>query len=178
MTIEEAEAAIAELEKTNKELTDEIAGLGTNVGMSDEDLKKLEQKLYNKGFDAARNKLEEDKKNYLLKDDVDKMLAERDKKFSVKTALMKMGIKSPDKALKVIEEDDYEAFGTEEFKVEDFKSKYEDVLVFAKESGGHKNITKNNKIPEQKITSSTYASMSASEKSKMSAADKLALLKD
>ena len=170
MTLEEAEVKITELEGTISTQTEKIVGLEKNAGkISDDELKKIEQKSYNQGFDKAKNQFEGEKENLLNKDDVEKMLSERDFQHGVQTELLKMGISSPKKALKIIDEDDLKTFGTDAFKVDDFKNKYSDVLVFKNEGGGnHTPILKDNREQEKpKMTAEQYSELSKDERMKI-----------
>ena len=170
MTLEEAEAKILELEGTITTQSEKIVGLEDNAGkLSDEELKKIEQKSYNQGFDKAKNQFDGEKANLLNKDDVEKMLSDRDHEHNVETQLLKMGIKSPKKALKIIDEEDFKTFGTDSFKADDFKNKYSDVLVFKDEGGGsHTPILKDNRDEEKpKMTAEQYSELSKEERMKV-----------
>ncbi|RLA68950.1 MAG: hypothetical protein DRG09_06905 [Epsilonproteobacteria bacterium] len=181
MTLEEALVKITSLEGEITTQKVSIAELSKNAGkLSDEDQKKIEQKAYNQGFDKAKNQFEGEKKDLLKKEDVEKLLSERDHLFKIKTDLREMGVKNADRAMKMIDEDDLKSFGTDEFKTDDFKTKYGDVLIFAKDgSNPPKVITKDNKLPDQKkVTSDSYGDLSPTEKAKMSPDEKLALLRE
>lgn len=184
MTLEEAQAKITELNKDIQTKDGEIAGLNDKVKnagkeLSEDDMKKIEQKFYNQGFDKAKNQFEDDKKDYLKKDDVDKMLSDRDSKYRVKTELLKIGALNPEKAFVNLSEDEIASIGTDDFKLEDFKANHADDIVFKTDDKGQppKNITKDNKKPKQTVTADSYKEMSPSEKAKMSSEDKLALLR-
>ena len=182
----ELEEALAKIE----ELNTEVAGLKENAGkIPAEELKKIEQKAYNQGYDKAKNAYEaqindlkkETGEKYVQKEEVEKMLTERERAFKTQKELLKMGIKNPEKAMKIIDDEDLETFGTEAFKEEDFKNKYGDVLVFKKEESTppepNKPFTKNNTQPRApKLTAEEYAKMSAEERAKVPKEDRDALL--
>ncbi len=185
MTIEEAEAEITKLkgelkiaEGKNAESVKTIAGFEAKGKEAEKNL----QAQYNKGFDKAKNQYETDQeKNFIKKDEVEAMLTKRDKVHSTETTLMKMGVNNPTRVMKMIDEDDLNNFGTEEFKDEDFRKKYESVIVFGKAGGKTppRVITKDNQKPKpEAVTSESYGDLSASEKGKMSDDQKLALLKE
>ncbi len=179
MTLEEALSKITDLETVIAENKNTIAGLEENAGkvLSEDDLKKLEQKSYNTGFDKAKNQFESDKKDMIGKDDVEKMLNDRDLVYKTKTELLKMGVKNPDKALKMIDESDLQGFGGEDFKADEFKSKYEDSIVFKSEGGTPPVVmTKNNNTPKEKMTAETYAGLSADERKAVSREERQALM--
>ena len=178
MTLEEALTRIGVLEADLGSRDTEINALKETAksSISAEDFDKMKQKAYNQGFDKAKNQFEAEKEGFIKKDDVDKMLSERDSLNLKKVELFKMGIKNPDVALKIINEDDLSAIGTEEFKADDFKAKYSEDIVFSKEVNTHKPRTKNNDTEDKKITAENYNELSDTQKAKMSEEDKLALL--
>lgn len=137
------------------------------------------QVQYNKGFDASTNKHKDDKEGFISKEDVDKMLSDRDTSFSRQSALKSLGIKNPKNAMKIISDDDLATLGSKDFKEEDFKKKYGDDIVFTSQKEEAKkpsNFTKNNTKVKTDMTAASYAEMSTSERAKISTADKLALL--
>ncbi|MCK5743961.1 MAG: hypothetical protein KAH30_04430 [Caldisericia bacterium] len=182
MTLEEAQTKITELTDQLKDRDGKIVEFTKNAGkqLSEDDLEKIRQKADNQGFDRAKKQFETEKKDFISKGDVDKMLEDRDHLFATKTELLKMGVKNVDKAIKVIDEDDLESFGTADFKSDDFKTKYEDSIVFG-EAGGkppHKPFTKDNKKPpHETVTADNYDQLSEKERNNMSDEDKLALIK-
>jgi len=185
MELEEA-LALIETQKT------EIQGLKDTSKTALDDLTKTHEKAiqvsYNKGFDKAKNASKDEVKDgYIKKEDVEEMLSKRDKSFSLQTALTKMGVKNPKRAMKSIDEDDLATIGSEDFNEEGFKKKYGEDIVFTsskkeeEEEGDDKkqtpsNLTKNNKEAKTGLTAEKYAGMSKSERAKISTADKLALL--
>ena len=183
MTIEEAQAKIKELTDALEAKDGKLAELQENAGkVSKEELEKIEQRAYNKGFDKAKNQFTEEKKGYVSKDEVEQLLSARDKAFKTQRELLKMGIKNPERAMKIIDEDDLAKFGTDDFKVDDFKSKYSDVLVFKAEDNtpppSNKPFTKNNSTPAtKKLTAEEYAEMSKEERAKLSNEERAELLK-
>ena len=182
MELEEA-LALIETQKT------EIQGLKDTNKTALDDLTKTHEKAiqvsYNKGFDKAKNASKDEVKDgYIKKEDVEEMLSKRDKNFSLQTALTKMGIKNPKRAIKSIDEDDLATIGSEDFNEEDFRKKYSEDIVFTTSSQEEEeesnknssNFTKNNKKVKTGLTAESYAGMSATERAKISTADKLALL--
>ena len=179
MELEEA-LALIETQKT------EIQGLKDTGKTALDDLTKTHEKAlqvsYNKGFDKAKNASKDEVKDgYIKKEDVEEMLSKRDTNFSLQTALTKMGVKNPKRAMKSIDEDDLATIGSEGFDEEGFKKKYGEDIVFTTSSNEeeHKkpsNFTKNNKEVKTGLTAESYAEMSATERAKISTADKLALL--
>jgi len=184
MELEEA-LALIETQKT------EIAGLKDTHQTALSDLTKTHEKAvqvsYNKGFDKAKNASKDEVKDgYIKKEEVEAMLLEKDNLFKRKSTLSKMGVKNPERALKIIDEEDLALFGSEDFKEDDFKKKYGEDIVFSTSSqkeedeGDEKkppsNITKNNQKPRTGLTAEKYAEMSDTERAKISTADKLALL--
>jgi len=183
MDLEEA-LALIETQKT------EIQGLKDTHQTALNDLTKTHEKAiqvsYNKGFDKAKNASKDEVKDgYIKKEEVEAMLLEKENLFKRKSTLSKMGVKNPERALKIIDEEDLALFGSEDFKEDDFKKKYGEDIVFStssqkEEEGGEKkppsNITKNNQKPNTGLTAEKYADMSDTERAKISTADKLALL--
>ena len=178
MTLEEALARIGALEAELGNKDTEINALKevAKSSVSAEELDKIKQKVFNQGFDKAKNQFEIDKEGFIKKEDVDNMLSERDALNQKKVELFKMGIKNPDTALKIIEKDDLNAIGTADFKADDFKAKYADDIVFGGGSGTHKPRTRNNDTADIKVTAENYNELSDTQKAKMSDSDKLALL--
>ena len=180
MTLEEMEAKITELNGTIKAQKKTIVGMediAKNV-YSKEDYDKAIQKADNQGFDRGSAKVSDDKKDFISKTDVDEMLSERDRAYNTQKELLAMGIKDPVRALKMLDEDDVKAFGTDDFKVDDFKSKYKDVLMFKDEEVApanvdHKPFTQNNtKTRQPKLTAETYAELPKEERMKVSKEDR------
>jgi hypothetical protein len=182
MELEEA-LALIDTQKT------ELQGLKDTHTTALGDLTKTHEKAiqvsYNKGFDKAKNASKDEVKDgYVKKEDVEEMLSKRDKNFSLQTALTKMGVKNPKRAMKSIDDDDLSTIGSEGFDEEGFKKKYGEDIVFTssqkEEEGEHKkkpsNFTKNNKKVKTGLTAESYAEMSDTERAKISTADKLALL--
>ncbi len=184
MTLEEALKKIEELNglidsNKAKALEDTKTQLSEQAKTHD----KAIQLAHNKGYDSAKGKFETDKDGFIKKEDVDKMLSDRDTTYSRQSTLSKMGVKNPKRALKLIDEDDLKSFGTEDFKEEDFIKKYGDDIVFngKKEEEGEKknnpsNFMKNNDKQKEGLTAEKFEAMSSEERSKLSTAQKLALL--
>lgn len=182
----ELEEALALIETQKGQLADLKATNDKAVSDLTATHEKALQVSYNKGFDKAKNASEKDiNDGYIKKEDVDKMLNDREKGFNTEKALLKMGVKNPKRALKAIEEDDLATIGEEGFNEEDFKKKYGDDIVFTTSSKEEdldplnkdsKNITKNNEKPNEGLTAEKYADMSKADRDKVSTADKLALL--
>jgi len=182
MTLEEA-LALIETQKT------EIQSIKDTSQTALDDLTKTHktetQVSYNKGFDKAKNASKDEVKDgYIKKEDVEKMLSERDTNSTLQIALTKMGVKNPKRAMKSIDEEDLAKINSADFKEEDFREKYGEDIVFSaaakKEEEETKppasNFTKNNKNANTGLTAEKYAGMSATERAKISTADKLALL--
>jgi len=183
MDLEQALAEIARLKGEATKVADtNKTALTEALKKAKEESDKALQVSYNKGFDKAKNASEEDKKNgYVSKEDVDKLLADRDTAFSRQSALRDLGIKNPKKAMKLIDEDDLASLGSEDFKSEDFVKKYGEDIVFTKQGENNQQQqrqqhTKNNEQQKEGLTAEKYEAMSTEERAKVSTADKLALL--
>jgi len=182
MTLEEAQAKIAELTEQAEAKDKTIAELNENAGkdkLSEAEVKKMEKRFFNQGYDSAKNKFEDEKKNLISKEELNSELEKRERNFKIQKELLKMGIKAPEKAMKIIEEEDLEKFGSEDFKVDEFKKRYEDVIVFKSEekpNGNSNNFTKNNGEPKKaKLTAEQYAEMSKEERMKVPKEEREAL---
>lgn len=177
MTLEEQvtalEAEVVTLKETN-------AGLVTSNGefeTANKDHEKAIQVAYNKGFDKSKNASEENLKGFINKDDVEAMLSKRDKAHNTQTALLKMGVSNPKRAMKMIDEDDLGAFGSDDFDIEKFKAKYSTDIVFKSEGGSnHKPALKQNTNTDKALTAETYAEMSQEDRSKVSKEERAKLL--
>jgi len=182
MTLEEAESRIKDLEAELSEKEKEIAEFEKNAGnvLSDEDIKKMQQKFDNQGYDRGKKQFEETLKNYVPKEEVEKKERELQRTYEIKTTLLKMGSKNPDMALKVIADEDLEDFGTDTFNADAIKEKYSEVLVFGDKGSNTPPPprTRDNRVPDNKITAKNYDKLPESEKSKLSPEEKLALLKE
>jgi len=185
MELEEALQVIETLKGENATLKTENEGLNTKLTDTASAHEKELQASFNKGYDKAKNKFEgEVGDGYIKKEDVEKMLSERERGHTVEKELLRLGVKNPDRAAKLIDEEDLLKFGGEDFNEEDFMKKYGDDIVFAKPSGeeanGPKdapsNFTKNNDKQEQPLTAESYAELSPAEQAKIPMAEKLALL--
>ena len=175
MTLEEA---LAEIEKQKETIAELQKNAGKNKGLSEDELKKIEQKAYNQGFDKAKNQFESEKEGLLKREDVEKMLSEKDNLYKAKSTLKELGIKNPDRALKLIDEDDMKNITADDFKADDFQKKYGDVLVFGDSKKTHTPITIENKHQEKtRVTAEDYAKMSASEKAKVTNEQRAEMLK-
>ena len=177
--------ALAEIERLKGLVTEAETKAETTVKTAlDEQTKAHEKALqisYNKGYDTSKNKFESEKDGFIKKEDVDKLLADRDTSFSRQSALRDLGIKNPKKAMKLIDEDDLKSLGTEDFKSEDFVKKYGEDIVFIKGDDGQppkkpQNFMKNNQQQKEGLTAEKYEQMSTEERNKISTAEKLALL--
>ncbi len=179
MTLEEAQAKITALETTITEKDTKIVGLEDNAKtlVTKEDYDKAIQKADNQGYDRGKTTSDKSKEGFISKEDVDQMLSDRDILSNRKMILSKLGVKSPNKALGFIDNDDLELLGTDGFNEDDFKKKYDEDIVFGNATKQHIPITKNNSTPPKaKLTAETYSDMSPQERSKVSQSDRAALL--
>lgn len=140
---------------------------------------KEAQISYNKGFDKAKNASKDEmEKGFISKDEVQKMMKDQSDESNIKLELSKAGVKNVDKAFKLIDD-------KESFNIESFKEDNKDILVFKeddnkddknnKDDKDHQQM-KNNKDDKVEMTAESYANMSNEERSKVSIADKLALV--
>ena len=148
---------------------------------------KALQVQYNKGYDASKNKFEGEKEGFISKEDVDKMLNDRaeeaqlllqkEKQLStVRETLLSMGAKNPSRSLKIIDEEDYNKIGTDEFSPSDFVEKYKEDIVFkAQGERTPQNFMKNNGEANKKLTLAEYAELPTADRMKISKEERAAL---
>ena len=182
------EQALAEIEKLKTKISGLADENATQLKTVEDEHKKALQVQFNKGFDKAKNAVEDEKKDYLSKDDVDKMLAERDEAFNqtlatekkqatARETLLNLGVKNPSRSLKIIDEEDFNLFGTEDFNSDTFLEKYQDDIVFKKSESNlpSANFMKNNEKQVKKLTLAEYAEMPKEERMKLSQSEREAL---
>lgn len=153
-----------------------------NAGISKEELDKEIQKAHNKGFDKAKAELSKDiETKYLGKDEVEKMLSERDRKFKAEKKLMELGFKATKRTMRMFDEEDFEALSSDDFDEEKFREKFPDIPGLPKEEEEAPYVPnapfmKNNEKKKEKLTAEQYAEMKPEERAKIPQEEKLALL--